>query len=364
MSENAEFTYLLSLLRGLLRQEPAQELPEGCSFPGVLRLAELHSVAGMAYYAVEGLKVQPQGECAVEWRQIRDKALVKDLTQEMELEIIGGALSDAGIRYLPLKGSVIKLLYPQRDMRTMSDIDMLIDEENAARCRDILKGLGYTCEHFGYDIHDVYYKPPVMNVEIHRALFGEEGQEFQQVFNDAWRLCENDGRFRYKFSDDAFFAYVLAHAIKHLEEGGTGIRTVMDLWVCLNSDMNIDRERALELLEPSGKREQAALLVELSEVWFGEGRHSEATRKLEEYILGSGTYGTVENFAVNGIERSGRVGYALRLIFPTFTHMKQHYPVLKKAPVLLPGCWLVRLVTKPFMNRRQNAEKLRMIMKK
>lgn len=358
---NAE--YLIALLSSQLSGSTPPEPPEGCDMAQILQLAEQHSTAGMAYYAVEQLSSPISPELSAKWSQIRDKALVKDITQLAGLEEISSAFGSAGVRFLPLKGSIIKGLYPQSDMRTMSDIDMLIDEENAAKARDIMSGLGYSCEHFGYDVHDIYYKPPVMNVEIHRALFGEEGQEFQAVFSDPWKLCTHDGM-KYQFTPDAFFAYVLAHAIKHLEEGGTGIRTVMDLWVCVNSGMGIDPQAALDILEPSGKSGYAAQLLELSEVWFGGKPHSESTRNLEQYILSSGTYGTFENFSALRIEKSGKAGYALKLLFPTFTHMKQHYPVLKKAPFLLPFCWLFRLVTKPFINRRQNVEKLRMIMKK
>lgn len=355
--------YLLALLNSQLSGNAPPEPPEGCDMAQIQQLAEQHSVAGMAYYAAEQLKTPLSPELSAKWSQIRDKALVKDITQLSELDAISAAFKRAGVRFLPLKGSIIKGLYPQSDMRTMSDIDVLIDEENAAKARDIMAGLGYSCEHFGYDVHDIYHKPPVMNVEIHRALFGEEGQEFQAVFSDPWKLCTHDGM-RYEFTPDAFFAYVLAHAIKHLEEGGTGIRTVMDLRVCIGSDMGIDTKNSLKLLEPSGKSGYAAQLLELAEVWFGGKSHTEETRRLEQYILGSGTYGTFENFSALRIEKSGRAGYALGLLFPTFTHMKQHYPALKKAPFLLPFCWLFRLFTKPFINRRQNADKLRMIMKK
>ena len=365
MSSVSEYKYLIMLLRSVLegREPPALPAPpEGCELNALLTIAQNHSVAGMAYYALE--KLLPEGELSAQWRQVRDKALVKDIIQQQELETLGAALSGAGVRFLPLKGSIIKSLYPQSDMRTMSDIDMLIDEENAAKARDIMAGLGYTCEHFGYDIHDIYYKPPVMNVEIHRALFGEDGREFQKIFADPWSLCKADGA-RYSFTPDAFFAYVLAHAVKHLEEGGTGIRSIMDLWVCTHSDMGIDAALSLEMLVPSEKSHIALNMLALSEVWFGNRLPDEDTEKLERYIFGSGTYGTVENSAKNRIERAGgRSAYLLRLIFPTFERMREHYPVLKKAPVLLPWCWLVRLVTKPFINRRQNAEKLRTLLKK
>lgn len=372
MSSVSEYKYLIMLLRSVLegRELPAQPAPpalpappEGCELNALLTIAQRHSVAGMAYYALEKLTL-PEGALSEQWRQVRDKALVKDIIQQQELETLGAALSGAGVRFLPLKGSIIKSLYPQSDMRTMSDIDLLIDEKNAEKARDIMAGLGFSCEHFGYDIHDIYYKPPVMNVEIHRALFGEDGREFQKIFADPWSLCRADGA-RYSFTPDAFFAYVLAHAVKHLEEGGTGIRSIMDLWVCAHSDMGIDAARSLDMLAPSGKSHIAFQMLALSEVWFGDRLPDENTEKLERYIFGSGTYGTVENSAKNRIERAGgRPAYLLRLIFPTFERMREHYPLLKKAPVLLPWCWLVRLVTKPFINRRQNAEKLRTLLKK
>lgn len=362
MSEAENAAYLISLLRSLLENTQTPPLPENCSLGELMELAERHSIAGMAYYALEKLPLTDL-EIDVKWRQIRDKALVKDLTQLMDLEVIGRSFSEAGIRFLPLKGSIIKGLYPQSDMRSMSDIDILIDPENAEKAREIMTELGYSCEHFGYDIHDIYHKSPVMNVEIHRALFGEDGREFQEVFSDPWSSCTSNGM-KFSFTPDAFFAYVLAHAVKHLEEGGTGIRSIMDLWVCLHSDMGIELKRALAILEPSGKRDTARLMVELSDVWFGGVPHSEATMNLERYILGSGTYGTVENAAANHIAHAGKLGYLARLIFPTFERMKEHYPVLRKAPILLPGCWLVRLFTKPFINHRQNKEKLRTLMRK
>ncbi len=364
MSVMTENEYLIRLLRGLLKNQPAEEPPEGCGLRKVFELAQRHSVAGMAYYAVETLNTPLDGELAAQWRQVRDKAIVKDITQQTELDAIGGAFSAEGVRFLPLKGCVIKQLYPQSDMRTMSDIDLLIDDENAAKARYIMTGLGYSCEHFDYEHHDVYFKPPVMNVEVHRELLGEEGRDFKCVFPDPWEFCEQNEGLRYRFRDNEFFAYILAHAIKHLDEGGTGIRTVMDLWVCLNSDMNIDREKVFAMLEPSGKGGRARLLVGLADVWFGEKPHTEQTCALERYILGSGTYGNIGNVITNDMERSGKKEYVLRLFFPTFQHMKRQYPVLKKAPVLLPFCWLARLVTKPFVNWRANCEKMKRIIKK
>lgn len=363
MSENENAShnaaYLIALLRSLFEGSEPPALPDGCQPEELLQLAERHCVAGMAYYAVE--KLPEIGlETSVKWRQIRDKALVTDLTQQMDLVVIGRAFSDAGIRYLPLKGSVIKPLYPKSDMRAMSDIDLLTDRESAEKTREIMSELGYSCERFGEDSPDIYCKPPMMNVEIHYALFGEDCKEFPEVFADPWSLCTADGM-RFSFTPDAFFAYVLAQAVKRLEEGSAGIRQIMDLWACLQSDMGISLKRSLDMLKPSGKRDTAALMAALSEIWFGGRAHTEATLRLESRILG---ISAVETSAEISIKCSGKPGNLARLIFPAFADMQELYPVLKKAPVLLPACWLLRLVTKPFLDRRRNSENPKMLPKK
>lgn len=350
--------YLMALLRSVLDNGKPPELPEGISFEEVFRVAKAHSVANTAFYAVERLEKKPSGPLLSEWEQLRDMAVVKDVNQLTELELISAALSEKNIRHIPLKGSVLKELYPQTDMRTMADIDMLINEENAAAARDIMRGLGYTCEHFGYDIHDIYYKRPIMNVEIHRELFGEEGKQFGGIFAAPFSLCEPSGDMQRSFTDEYFLAYVIAHAIKHYEEGGTGIRSFMDIAVCLGAKP-VDTDRVCEILEPSGCADTARDFIRLSRIWFegaeGGGKYDE----MAEYVLSGGTYGTIRNSVGNKVREGGRAKYLFRLVFPTFRHMKQHYPILKKAPVLLPLCWLARLLTKPFINRRQNAAKLR-----
>lgn len=361
--EIKELDYLLALLRSVLNDEKPPELPEGLSFEGIFSAAKAHSVANTAFYAVERLDRKPEEPLLSEWEQLRDKAIVKDINQLTELELISEALSEKNIRHIPLKGSVLKGLYPQSDMRMMSDIDMLVDGENAAAVRDIMLKLGYTCEHFGYDIHDIYYKPPVMNVEIHRELFGEEGQQFGEIFALPFSLC---GKFtegmRADFTDEYFLAYVIAHAIKHYDEGGTGIRSFMDIAVYLR-EKPTDTEQVCGILETSGCADTARDFIGLSQVWFENATSGGKYDKMAQYIFSGGTYGTIQNSVENKVRTGGRAKYLLRLVFPTFWHMKQHYPILKKAPVLLPFCWLVRLFTKPFINHEQNAAKLRALTK-
>lgn len=360
-----EFDYLIHLLKCVLTDEKPDEKPDSISFKRLFKLARDHSVANMAFYAVEQLSVQPEEPLLSEWSQLRDKDIVKDITQLSELEMIGTAFAEAGVRFLPLKGCILKNYYPQSDMRTMSDIDILIDEENAAKVRDVLSELGYSCEEFGIDVHDVYFKPPVMNVEVHRQFFGTHGQEFIGVFDDAFAMCSPPEGSRYSFTDECFFAYILSHTAKHYNDGGTGIRSIMDIWVYMKAKgASLNAEKACSMLDGSGLGELVRDFIKLSQIWFDGAEGTEKYQKMTGYILSSGTYGTIENSVENRVQNGGKLHYLFRAMFPDFFYMKQTYPVLQKAPVLLPFCWLARLITKPLANRKETAEKLRVLMKR
>lgn len=332
MSENECSAYLISLLRSLLEEQPAPALPDNCSPAELLKLSERHCVAEMAYYALEKLPLTDL-ETDVKWRQIRDKSLISDLSQQMDLEVTGRSFREAGIRFMPFGGSAVKSMYPRTDMRTMSGTDILIDPENDEKARKVMTDLGYTCE--VTDDTVTCRKPAGMDVVLHHALFSGEHSVFRQIFSDPWAGCTADNLW-YSLSPDVLTAYIMAQAVIQLENGCADIQTILDLWVCLHPERDSELKRSCEILAPSGKINTAKLMVKLSEVWFGGRAHSEATLQLEQQILG--TAATV--LAV--------IPAAREPAFPTLAQMQEYYPVLKKAPALLPLFWLVRLLTKPF----------------
>lgn len=356
--------YLISLLRSALDGAIPPAAPEGLSLSELFRLAKFHSVANVAYYALERAGAVLPAELKKQWAELRDKAIIADITFQADYEELCGAFAEQGIRLLPLKGILLKPLYPQSDYRTMSDIDILIDPENAERVKAVMEGLGYETADFGHNIHDVYHRPPVTNIEVHRKLFEADELRFEPIFPDPWAMCSASGGV-WSFSEDAFFAFLLAHGMKHYEQGGTGIRTFMD--ICLyrrHCGARLDLERIYGMFERIGQRQLCEDFVALSGMWFDDGERTEALSEMERYILSGGTYGTFSNHVARGIKQKGRAGYIRDKLFPNFQTMRYRYPVLNKAPVLLPVFWGVRIVTKPFVNRRQNAAKIKALMKK
>ncbi|MBP5271281.1 MAG: nucleotidyltransferase family protein, partial [Clostridia bacterium] len=184
------------------------------------------------------------------------KALRKSVLLEHDREEITAEFEKQGIRHTPLKGTVLQYDYPSFGMRQMSDVDILIDPDRAADARKIMESLGFTTDLYGVSEQDVYQKPPVSNFELHRELFGDrEERPVREYYADAARLlipvegksCE------YRFSDRDFYVYITAHACKHFSNAGTGLRSLLDVYVFLRGHRDtVDLQNAESELDLLG----------------------------------------------------------------------------------------------------------------
>ncbi|MCM1333866.1 MAG: nucleotidyltransferase family protein [Bacteroides sp.] len=354
--------YLLSLLRAALNGETPEEAPEGVDLETVFRLAEFHDVANTAFYAVERLKKPPEAGLMKRWSEVRDRAIVKDLIQREEFSAIGEAFAAAGIRYVPLKGLLLKQEYPQSDLRLMTDLDILIDEEKRKVAGEIMLSLGYRREDSD-NVEDTYYKDPVMNVELHYSLMlSGFSEEYQRLFDAPWGYTVEGAGAEKRFRDDYFFAYILAHAMKHYENSGTGIRSFMDFYIYEKRKPEI-AAKALELFREPRIRGLAEDCMRLSRLWFAGAEDDGSLAEMEKFVLSSGTYGSYMNGTEYRIKHGGKAAYLRYLIFPPLEMMKNYFPVLNKAPVLLPFCWVARICTRPFRFPKENLEKLKTFLK-
>ena len=362
MSTNA-CKQLVSLISSVM-EGSAPFFEESMDISALVALAKKHSVENLLAYALLDADISLTEELRQHLGRYRDKALMQDVHQQMDYEQLCKAFSQNGIKFIPLKGILLKALYPQTDYRTMSDIDILVDEHDAPKIHDIMISLGYSAESIDHDVHDVYNKKPATSIEVHRELFGAEGAEYSGLFCDIWDRCSVSSDGRYEMYPEEFFMYLMAHGMKHYAQGGTGIRTFLDISVYLRrygDDINIDR--IYSAFETVGKRQLCEDMIKLSQVWFDGAEHDERTLNMAEYIVSGGVYGTFENQVQYELQSKSKAEYVVSKLFPNLKTMRERYPVLRKAPVLLPAFWLVRIATKPFVNHRQNREKLRSLTK-
>jgi hypothetical protein len=307
------------------------------------KAADRHLLTGITAMALESAGVKDQA-----FTQALGKAVRKVTVFDLERAVILAKLEEAGIWHMPLKGSVLKSLYPKTGMRQMADNDILCDPFRMSDVRDIMESLGFTTDSsYGHSIHDHYYKPPVCNFEMHRALFsaGYDTRVEEYYQNVKSRLIINEGsRYGYHFSDEDFYIYMLAHEYKHYANKGTGLRSLLDTYVyVLQKGSHLDWSYIGKEAQKLGIAEFERNNRDLAMHLFSGEPLTEQDKKMLDYVLSSGTYGTMNNYIRNQIEKRGRIGYLLSRTFPPLRSMKMLYPVLERMPFLLPLCWVLRL---------------------
>lgn len=372
---NEAGNYLIHVLDSLLKNQKPQEKPEAISFRTLFNLAKFHSVAAMAYYGVEMLHVRPEEKLEQSWKKYRDVNSAKSFVQLSERERILDTFIEKGIAVLPLKGCLLKEMYPQSDYREMADLDILFDASKGKQARAEMERMGYVTKQFDKSNHDNYEKPPYMGVELHRDMLPKRAKTYS-YYNDVWtKAIEDEGRPGcYHFSWDDYYIFMLAHAAKHYFAGGSGIRTIMDIHVFLQKygrELNqgylkqeLNKMRLWQFKQDAEK---------LAGIWFDGKEPDTEMQLMAQYVLTSGVYGTRERRIENDIRaieeqtQSGRLArmiYFLRRCFMEYSEMRKIYPVLDRLPMLLPFCWLHRLIWAVLTKKDRVACELRGIRKR
>lgn len=363
-----EFDYTVTLLNCVISEKKPPEKPAEATFEGIYKKAKAHHVSAMVYYAIEQLSQKPQPQLMRLWSQERDKAIVRDINQSYEYSQLTSRLEENKIRYISLKGTILKGLYPSRDMRFMCDIDMICDSRNAKKIKEIMLSLGYEVETFEKGNHDAYLKKPIMNVEIHTSLFSSStfgAKNFSKILSEPFENAEKISDFGYQMKPTYFFLHLLTHTAKHYLNGGIGLRSFMDLWLYYkNFGDEIDFNLIDKLLASTSRIELCHELFSLSKMWFGNEPYNESFDEMSAYIFSGGAFGTVSGSVKKQINEMGKVKYFFTLLFPSYDTMAENYPLCKKIPPFYPLCLIYRLLVKSFVSFRKNFQRLKVLLSK
>lgn len=354
--------YLISC--SLQRRVPEKEIADDFDLLALYRLARFHSLTAIVCMALETTDAfhSAAPELRKKWTDARDKAIRKNMLLDAERAQIMAEMSRRGIWHMPLKGSVLQELYPKYGMRQMADNDILFDSCYRLEMADIMKRRGYTPVSVGQSNHDVYKKPPIYNFEMHVGLFGESHKQILRDYyaNIKERLLPDSGDvFGYHFSDEDFYVYVIAHMYKHFSHSGTGLRSLVDIYVYIwkkEDTLDWDYIRSeTEKLEIAGFEQNCRELARKlfsAPVLVSALSLTEEEAEILRYFTGSGTYGTIKNnitnklkeMEPNGITARTRYRYLWARLFPERGWFIAHIPVCAKHHWLIPFYRIFRII--------------------
>ncbi len=331
------------------------------SYPEILRLAESHAVTGLLYPPLK--KCLPGDDpFLLRMKKQSFASATRESIQETELARIYEVCNKTEIPILPLKGCIIKNLYPHPELRFMSDADLLIQHEHRDRIREGLEGLGFRFHKVDAGDTDVYVSPLSLNYEIHLGLSDEGFSQKSRDFTGSLLNLshpKNDNSYVMELCPEDHYIYILCHFIKHFIFGGVGIRQLTDLFICY-SRWELDLHRIEERLEELELTEFHGNLKALWEHWFHEAPAGAITEALGEFILHSGVFGNEEQRATDRIlSVSQENNYVFSRLFPPYRVMKGYFPILKKLPFLLPFAWVWRAIRAVLFRRNKLSTELK-----
>lgn len=340
---------LIAIIRDAILNENNAEIPKEIDIELLGKIAEMHKISSILYPILE-----KKGIKNAKMRAEFNYWLTVETNQQVFLDILRERLEAEKIRFICIKGAYIRTLYPETYMRSSTDLDIFVDDENTERVREIMQDLGCEVIRFSHKLQDdAYAWGNFVHIEIHRRLINKTylwSQKCQEIVGRTFP--KKEGSYEYVMSAEDFYLHMIAHMAKHLKYSGCGIRMVLDVWIYLRRlGDTLDRDILNERLKDCGLDIFEREIVKLVDYWFCGKDADIKTKALARYIFGSGLFGSNKQYFATelatiagngGSVKSGTVKKLMKNIFTPYTDMAIYYPKLQKYPILLPYYWFVK----------------------
>ena len=292
------------------------------------KLAKSHDLAHLVGDALIKNNLIGDGEIKAKFQNQMMLAVYRYEKINYELGRLRKVLNEAELPFIPLKGSVLRRYYPEPWMRTSCDIDVLVHEEEVDdAAKIIVDKLGYTYGKKQY--HDIsLMSDGGVHLELHHSI-KENKANIDALLSDCWDYAAPSGDYEYCFTNEFFYFHQIAHASYHFLHGGCGVRPFLDIYL-LEEKLDFEHDVLDEMLVKTGIKKFCDEANSLSEVWFGDGEHTDVTRRMEDYLLRGGVYGSTANsMAIGQQKEKGRLGYIINRIWLPYELLCITYPKLK-----------------------------------
>lgn len=351
---------------------------QGTAFQGSLRelilLSQNHKLSPAVFESIRRAAHFADSLNDPLWQQWRREVLTSVLGQqerEKAFWTVYGALLEAGVKPLVVKGILCRSLYRKPDYRISADEDLVVTKEQFSDCDRELVRLGFRRQEFSGIPYELGYKNPQNGLyfEVHTALFDPESKVFgplNSYFQKAigepaeFHICEKK---IFSLDCTGHFLYLILHSYKHFLYSGFGVRQVCDMvrmaqewkeridWQFISASLNKLRLEAffrIVLGVAAGYLEASGLAEELSAktgISFetSEGYYEEVAEDiLKGGIYGSSSTGRLHSAHITLAAMEGKDGIAKGL-FPPRDSMERQYAFVKKSLLLLPLAYLLRI---------------------
>ncbi len=346
--------FFLKLLKSYICREHVS-YDDNADWNKILRLAEIHSVQAILFIAVNRLEKKPP--IYDQLRKYGFSAMQTAALQEIGVREIIKAFHENQIEHTFVKGYVLRNYYPDKKVRSMGDIDILINVYDREKCHNVMLALGFHYEEADYNQYVWSYEKGVLHVEVHTALVYENlfhDYDYISYFREKVRNRKNIGGSTYALSVEDHFIFLMVHIARHFYNAGIGVRMILDIVVYLQT---FGRTMDISYIKNELKRIQLGdfsnIIFYICKKYFNSEIDCVPVPEddldlIMDYIISHGVFGYYEkDYMGIRYKRDGKRGPRLLLekIFPSAEFLSKNYPWFRSGKkYMLPYAWIRRWI--------------------
>lgn len=301
------------------------------------------------------------------WKGIIHATCIYQVSNRKFLGKLFEAFAKEKIQFIGLKGLYLQYLYPVPQMRTMSDIDLLINPCDQEKIDQLLRSVGYYMKPTSASsCVQVYKHNKYITLEIHHQLFSNQQLFHTEGFEE--KLWNNCMTMNFEGTDLQLpkpinhAVYMLLHMAKHFIYTGFGLRQLADLVLIIEKnelDVNIlINEIKVYELECFTKMVlyvvHKLLNFQLPENLMVDEQEYECYLDcFIQEIFKDGLFGKKngEQVAQHILLNHSNKAQALSIFFPSKNELKDKYWYATQHSFLLPIAWIHRMAYNLFFRK-------------
>lgn len=322
-------------------------LPENFQLRPAMELMLSQGLGAMCYIAALNYNLHPGSKGMAYLQDLYCLTVIHSEQQMEQITRICTAFEENGIAYMPVKGSIMKSLYPDHAMRTMCDADILIHEEEYPRIRTIMEQLGF--QEAGESDHEHIWNNKYLMVELHKRLMPTYNKDYYSYFGEGWDLAKVNQGCRWAMTHEDAFIYDTIHFAKHYRDASANAHFLIDLWIHMRSYPDLDQDYIRQQMRRLRMESFYDNILDVIRAWFEGGQWNEKIHRITDVLFNEDAQQKKENKEIAKSTRAaqevGSVSKAnkarmLHKIFPSKEQLSFSYPQWKKVP--LPFAWVLR----------------------
>lgn len=298
-------------------------------------------------------------------------------------------LQEENIEVIVLKGLIVRSLYPNPDLRTMSDADIIVHKEDLEKVSEVLIEMNYTqTKHEDEHGAHIVFNKPNSCIEVHWTLLNEDffkgDKSFEEnLWNNVIKVKVGETT-ALSLSWEDLAAHLCIHMASHFSHKGFGVRQLCDLvlvvekkgydinWVKFNEKIRMCKleKFTAAIFNVCQNLFEMRIPKELISIY---NINEKVINLVIDDIFEAGVFGNKNTDNMFGRElafdkemESGSsgiriIGRFMRLLFPVINEMNDKYSYAKKYKILAPIAWIHHLIEGMFNKNYNTKNKIGML---